>query len=99
MPRTSAMSPGEPGALTSIAAAQDALDLGDRVTGILARVRDPDKAGEVGRAVMHEITDPPLWANDWIRHADGASEYCFADATQRPLRQTSLLTWRRSPIS
>ncbi|MBZ0269754.1 ABC transporter permease [bacterium] len=54
-------------ALTSIAAAQEALDMGDRVTGILARVDDMDRAAEIGAEVMRSITSPALWANNWIR--------------------------------
>jgi len=54
-------------ALTSIAAAQDALDVGDRVTGILARVDEMERAPEIGREVMRRISEPPLWANDWVR--------------------------------
>lgn len=53
--------------LTSIAAAQDALSLGDRVTGVLVRVDDMDTAPEVGEALMAELTSPPVWANNWIR--------------------------------
>lgn len=54
-------------AITSLEASRDALDLGDRVTGILARVRDMDRAPEVGRRVVAEVSSPPMWANDWIR--------------------------------
>jgi lipoprotein-releasing system permease protein len=53
-------------AITSIAACQDALGLGDRVTGIVARVRDMDRAREIGNRVVDEIASPPLWANNWI---------------------------------
>ncbi|GJM44848.1 MAG: ABC transporter permease [Gemmatimonadota bacterium] len=54
-------------ALTSVPAAQEALNMDDRVTGILARVDDMDRAPEIGVAVMDAITEPALWANDWIR--------------------------------
>lgn len=53
-------------AITSIAASQDALGLGDRVTGVLARVQDMDRAREIGDRVVEEIASPPLWANNWI---------------------------------
>jgi lipoprotein-releasing system permease protein len=53
--------------ITSIAASQDALALDDRVTGILVRVEDQDKAPEIGVRIMNEISEPALWANDWIR--------------------------------
>lgn len=53
--------------LASIDASRDALDLGSRVTGILARVNDMDRAPEIGRRIQTEITDPAIWANDWIR--------------------------------
>lgn len=53
-------------ALTSIAAAQDALDTGDRVTGILARVTHMDRAREIGARVVEEVSTPRLWANNWI---------------------------------
>ena len=53
--------------LTSIEAAQDALDMGSRVTGILVRVAHMDAAPEIGRAIQTGITEPALWANDWIR--------------------------------
>ena len=54
-------------ALTSIEAAAEALDLGDRVTGLLVKVDDMDRAPEIGQAILQEITEPRLWANDWIR--------------------------------
>jgi len=54
-------------AITSLEASRDALGLGDRVTGILARVRDMERAPEVGKRVVDEVTSPRLWANDWIR--------------------------------
>jgi lipoprotein-releasing system permease protein len=53
--------------LVSLDAARDALDLGDRVTGILVRVRDMEKAPEVGSRIMSAVESPRLWANDWIR--------------------------------
>jgi len=53
-------------AITSIAASQDALDLGERVTGVLARVNDMDRAPEIGARVTEAVTAPRLWANNWI---------------------------------
>jgi lipoprotein-releasing system permease protein len=53
-------------AITSITASRDALDLGDRVTGVLARTREMDRAREIGTRVVEEIQAPPLWANNWI---------------------------------
>lgn len=53
--------------LTSVAAAQDALDMGAKVTGILVRVAHMDRAPEIGRSIQTGITEPALWANDWIR--------------------------------
>lgn len=53
-------------ALASIPASQEALDIGDRVTGILARVHDMDRARETGARVVEEIGTPRLWANNWI---------------------------------
>ena len=54
-------------ALTSLEASRDALGLGDVVTGILVRVDNMDRAPEIGRRIMEEVREPPLWANDWIR--------------------------------
>ncbi|MGQ0722984.1 MAG: FtsX-like permease family protein [Candidatus Eiseniibacteriota bacterium] len=54
-------------AITSIAAAGDALATEGRVTGILARVENMEQAPEVGRRVIDQVTSPPMWANDWIR--------------------------------
>ncbi|MFN8179429.1 MAG: ABC transporter permease [bacterium] len=54
-------------AFTSIDAARDALDMGDRVTGILVRVKHMEEAPEIGRRIMTGITAPALWANDWVR--------------------------------
>ncbi len=54
-------------ALTSLDASRDALGIGDTVTGILVRVDDMDEAPTIGRRIMEELADPPLWANDWIR--------------------------------
>jgi len=54
-------------ALASVEAAGDALDLGDRVTGILVRVAHMDEAPEIGRRIQTGIEEPALWANDWIR--------------------------------
>jgi lipoprotein-releasing system permease protein len=54
-------------ALASIDASRDALDLGDRVTGILVRVGHMESAPEIGRAIMTGIQEPAVWANDWIR--------------------------------
>jgi lipoprotein-releasing system permease protein len=54
-------------AFASIPACQDALDMGDRVTGILVRVKHMEDAPEIGRRIMTTITSPPLWSNDWVR--------------------------------
>ena len=54
-------------ALTSVAASQDALDLGSRVTGILVRVRHMEAAPEIGRRIQTGLTEPALWSNDWVR--------------------------------
>lgn len=54
-------------ALTSVTAAADALATEGRVTGILARVEDMERAPEVGRRVVEQVKEPSLWANDWIR--------------------------------
>jgi lipoprotein-releasing system permease protein len=53
-------------ALTSLAAAREALGLDERTTGILVRVDDMDEAPAVGSAIMEQVEEPPLWANDWI---------------------------------
>ncbi len=53
--------------ITSVEASQEALGLDDRVTGILVRVDDMDRAPEIGMRIMNEISEPALWANDWIR--------------------------------
>jgi len=54
-------------ALASVEAGQEALDLGERVTGILVRVAHMDAAPEIGRRIQTGIEAPALWANDWIR--------------------------------
>jgi lipoprotein-releasing system permease protein len=53
--------------LASVEAAQDALDLGGRVTGILVRVTPLDAAPEIGRRIQTGIESPALWSNDWMR--------------------------------
>ena len=54
-------------AFTSIDAARDALDTGDRVTGILVRVKQMEEAPAIGQKIMKGISTPALWANDWVR--------------------------------
>ncbi|NNE43509.1 MAG: ABC transporter permease, partial [Gemmatimonadetes bacterium] len=55
-------------ALTSLDACGEALGLDPgQVTGIYASVTDMDRAPEIGQEVVRTVTDPPLWANDWIR--------------------------------
>ncbi|MCA9751037.1 MAG: ABC transporter permease [Cyanobacteria bacterium HKST-UBA02] len=52
--------------LTSLEAARDALDLGDRTTGILVRVDDMDAAPAIADRIMASVESPRVWANNWI---------------------------------
>ena len=54
-------------ALTSLEASAEALNLGDRSTGILVRVDDMDAAPEIGHRIVEEVVPPAMWSNDWIR--------------------------------
>jgi lipoprotein-releasing system permease protein len=55
-------------ALTSLEGARSVLDFEDeRVTGILVRVHDLEKAPEVGKHIVQAVPQPPLFANDWIQ--------------------------------
>jgi lipoprotein-releasing system permease protein len=55
-------------ALTSLDGARRVLDMDDdRVTGILVRVNNMDKAPEIAIRIVETVTDPPLFANDWIQ--------------------------------
>ncbi len=54
-------------ALTSIDGARTVLGMEERVTGILVRVDDLDRAPEIGAAIVGAVREPPLFANDWIR--------------------------------
>lgn len=52
--------------LTSLAPAQDFLELGSSVTGVEVRVEDIYKAGEVGQLIKNRLGHP-YYAKDWIQ--------------------------------
>jgi lipoprotein-releasing system permease protein len=54
-------------ALTSLEGAARVLGTEGRVTGVLVRVDDMERAPEIGACIVAAIPEPRLFANDWIR--------------------------------
>lgn len=54
-------------ALVSIEGARSVLQMENRVTGILVRVKDLDRAPEIGAKIAETIQVPQLFANNWIQ--------------------------------